>query len=156
MERRWLELGVGLFLLIGILCMSYLSFKLGDVGFFGSSDYTVYASFANVGGLTDKGSVNMAGVNIGQVAKIELKNGKALVTLRIQKGVELEEDSIASIKTMGLIGDKYVSISAGGSDEYIKPNGTIRDTQPPLDLESMLGKYVFGSVDKGEGKDKEQ
>ncbi len=147
MERRWLELSVGLFLLTGMLCLAYLSFKLGEVSIFGSSNYRVYAVFANVGGLTEKGAVNMAGVNIGQVEKIQLENGKARVTLSLYKDVHIEEDSIATIKTMGLIGDKYVSISPGGSDEYIKPEGSIRDTQAPLDIESLLGKFVFGSVD---------
>ncbi len=113
-----------------------------------SSDYEVLARFSNTGGLKDKAEVTMAGVTIGQVRDIQLKDGQALLTLSINKNVHLEEDVIASIKTMGIIGDKYVSISPGASDEYIKPGGMIKDTQPPLDLENLVSKFVFGSADK--------
>jgi phospholipid/cholesterol/gamma-HCH transport system substrate-binding protein len=148
MEKRGLELGVGLFLLIGLSCLGYLSFKLGDIHLWGSSDYEVHARFSNVAGLKDKAGVTMAGVTIGQVKNINLTDGQALLTISIHKDVRLEEDVIASIKTMGIIGDKYVSISAGASDEYIKPGGMITDTQPPLDLENLVSKFVFGNVEK--------
>jgi len=148
MERKRLELGVGVFLLVGFLCLGYLSFKLGDVHLWGTSDYEVYARFSNVAGLKDKAAVTMAGVTIGQVKNIQLKDGQALLTLSIHKGVHLEDDVIASIKTMGIIGDKYVSVSSGASEENIKPGGTIKDTQPPLDLENLVSKFVFGNVEK--------
>ncbi len=148
MERRWLELSVGLFLLLGLVCMGYLSLKLGEVQFLGGSDYQVHAEFSNVGGLKEKASISMAGVDIGRVESIRLKEGKAVVTFSIHNDVKLEDDVIASIKTMGIIGDKYISISPGGSDDFIKPGGIIRDTQPPLDIEHLLGKFVFGSMDK--------
>lgn len=148
MERKGLELGVGLFLLVGFLSLGYLSFKLGDVHLWGTSDYQVHARFSNVAGLKDKAAVTMAGVTIGQVKDIQLKDGQALLTLNIYKGVLLEEDVIASIKTMGIIGDKYVSVSPGASEDYIKPGGAIKDTQPPLDLENLVSKFVFGNVEK--------
>jgi phospholipid/cholesterol/gamma-HCH transport system substrate-binding protein len=148
MERKGLELGVGLFLLVGLLCLGYLSFKLGDVHLWGTSDYEVFAKFSNVAGLKEKATVSMAGVTIGQVKGIQLKDGQALLALNIHKGVPLEEDAIASIKTMGIIGDKYISISPGASEKYIGPGGVIRDTQPPLDLENLVSKFVFGNVEK--------
>jgi phospholipid/cholesterol/gamma-HCH transport system substrate-binding protein len=148
MERKGLELGVGLFLLVGLLCLGYLSFKLGDVHLWGTSDYEVFAKFSNVAGLKEKATVSMAGVAIGQVKALQLKDGQALLTLNIHKGVPLEEDVIASIKTMGIIGDKYISISPGASEKYIEPGGVIRDTQPPLDLENLVSKFVFGNVEK--------
>ena len=148
MERKSLELGVGLFLLIGILCLAYLSFRLGKVQLWSGSDYEVHADFSNVGGLNVNADVSMAGVKIGRVEDIRLKSGKATVRLSIRKDVQLEEDVIASIKTMGIIGDKYISVSPGASDEYIKPGGIIRETQQPLDIEALLGKFVFGSLDK--------
>ncbi len=148
MERRRLELGVGLFLVIGLSCLGYLSFKLGDIHPWGSSDYEVHARFSNVAGLKDKAAVTMAGVTIGQVKNIRLDDGQALLTMGIHKDVRLEEDVIASIKTMGIIGDKYVYVSPGASEEYIKPGGMIRDTQPPLDLENLVSKFVFGNVEK--------
>jgi len=148
MERKGLELGVGLFLLVGLLCLGYLSFKLGDVHLWGTSDYQVFAKFSNIAGLKEKATVTMAGVTIGQVKDIQLKDGQALLVLSIHKDVPLEEDVIASIKTMGIIGDKYISISPGASDKYLGPGGVIRDTQPPLDLENLVSKYVFGNVEK--------
>jgi phospholipid/cholesterol/gamma-HCH transport system substrate-binding protein len=155
MERKGLESGVGLFLLVGMLCLAYLSFKLGDVEWFGSATYQVQAQFSNVGGLTENADVSMAGVKIGKVSAIELQNSHALVTLSIHNGVQLEEDAIAGIKTKGIIGDKYVSITPGASDEHIKPRGKIHDTQPPLDIEALLGKFVFGGLDN-KGKDKQE
>ncbi len=153
MERKGIEFGVGLFLLVGLLCMAYLSFKLGNVEWFGSSRYRIQAQFSNVGGLTENADVSMAGVKIGKVEKIRLSNGQALVTLSINEDVHIEEDAIASVKTKGIIGDKYLSISPGASDEYIKPDGRIQDTQPPLDIESLLSRFVFGSVEKGTGQE---
>jgi phospholipid/cholesterol/gamma-HCH transport system substrate-binding protein len=146
MENRKLEIAVGLFLLIGMACLAYLSLKLGEVRLWGSSDYIVYATFSNVGGLKNKATVTMAGVTIGQVENIRLKDGQALVTLTIHKDVKLEEDVIASIKTMGIIGDKYLAVSPGAAEQYIKNGGKIMDTQPPLDIEEMIGKFVFGKV----------
>jgi len=148
MDRKGLELGVGLFLLVGFLCLGYLSFKLGDVKLWRTSDYDVLATFSNVAGLKNKAMVTMAGVTIGQVKDIQLSDGRALLTLNIHKGVLIEEDAIASIKTMGIIGDKYVSISPGASDDYLKAGGTIRDTQPPLDLENLVSRFVFGNAEK--------
>lgn len=156
MERKGLELGVGLFLLVGLLCLGYLTFKLGDVRLFGGSSYEVSAVFSNVAGLKAKTSVTMAGVNIGQIKSIRLKDEQAEVTMNIRKDVKLEDDCVASIKTMGLIGDKYIAIAPGGSDKYIQPGGTIHETRPPLDIENLLGKYVFGSVDGSKSQPKSE
>ncbi|HOV86716.1 MAG TPA: outer membrane lipid asymmetry maintenance protein MlaD [bacterium] len=148
MEKRGVELAVGTFLLLGLLCLAYLSIELGKVRWLGYGDYRVEATFANVGGLKANANVTMAGVQIGKVETIRLKDGRAWVTLSIQGGVKLEEDVIARIKTMGIIGDKYVSITPGASETYIPPGGTIRETQPPLDIEELVGKFVFGSMEK--------
>jgi phospholipid/cholesterol/gamma-HCH transport system substrate-binding protein len=146
MDYKRVELSVGVFLLIGLASLAYVSFKLGQVRIWGSTDYAVYATFSNVGGLKAKASVTIAGVQVGRVERIQLKGGTALVTLSIYKDVKLEEDVIASIKTSGVIGDKYVAISPGASDQFIPNNGKINDTQPPLDIEEMIGKFVFGKV----------
>jgi phospholipid/cholesterol/gamma-HCH transport system substrate-binding protein len=150
MERKSVELGVGIFLLVGLACLGYISFQLGDIPFWDRSNYEVYAKFSTVAGLKEKANVMMAGVQIGQVKKIGLKDGQAWLTISIDRNVKLEEDSIVSVKTMGLIGDKYISISPGGSDEYVKPGGTLQETQPPLDIENLLGRFVFGGMEKGE------
>ncbi len=146
MERKGLEFGVGIFLIVGIICMGYLSLTLGRIGL-SSSQYEVKAVFPTVSGLKSKAPVTMAGVSIGEVRKILLYKGQAEIVLGINKDVQLEEDSIASIKTMGIIGDKYVSIAPGASDNYIKPGGAIRETQPPLDIEGLISRFVFGGMD---------
>jgi phospholipid/cholesterol/gamma-HCH transport system substrate-binding protein len=146
MGNRRVELSVGFFLLVGLVCMAYLSLKLGQIKLWGDSDYVVQATFSNVNGLKARAAVTMAGVNIGRVERIQLKGGSALVFMRISKEVKLEEDVIASVKTNGIIGDKYIAISRGASDAYIQKGGKIVDTQPPLDLEELIGKFVFGKV----------
>ncbi len=145
-NNKGLELGVGVFLLIGIVCLGYLSLYLGDVKFFDRSSYLVNADFSNVSGLTKGAPVTIAGVEVGSVDDIHYKDGTAAVTLRINKDVKLEDDVIAAVKTSGIIGEKYIAISLGASDAYIKPGGRIRDTQPPLDLEELVGKFMFGGV----------
>jgi phospholipid/cholesterol/gamma-HCH transport system substrate-binding protein len=146
MGNRRLEFSVGLFLLVGLACLAYLSVKLGQIRLWGGSDYPVQATFSTVNGLKTQADVTMAGVQIGRVESIQLKSGSAVVTMRINKDVKLEEDVIASIKTSGIIGDKYIAISPGASEAYIQRGGKIVDTQPPLDLEELIGKFVFGKV----------
>jgi phospholipid/cholesterol/gamma-HCH transport system substrate-binding protein len=89
----------------------------------------------------------MAGVAIGEVQRIQLRDGHAQISMGINKNVKLEEDSIASIKTMGIIGDKYVTIAPGASDAYIQNGGIIRETQPPLDIENLISRFVFGNME---------
>ncbi len=146
MERRSVNIAVGLFLLLGSLALGYLSVKLGRVSFLGGGGYSVFAQFPSVGGLKTGSSVEIAGVEVGRVESIGLKDYEALVTLRISSGVKLQEDAIASIKTKGLIGEKYVRISPGGSEKIIPPGGRIREVEAPVDFEELLSKYIFGKV----------
>jgi phospholipid/cholesterol/gamma-HCH transport system substrate-binding protein len=147
MEKRWLEFSVGVFIIVGVACLGYLSFVLGNIGLNGSH-YEVKAIFPTVSGLKSKAPVTMAGVSIGEVTKISLQDGRALVKMSIHKDIKLEEDVTASIKTAGIIGDKYISIAPGASDNYIKQGGTIRETQAPIDIEGLISRFVFGSIDK--------
>jgi phospholipid/cholesterol/gamma-HCH transport system substrate-binding protein len=146
MERSRVNIAVGLFVLIGILALGYLSIKLGRVSLLGGGAYVVTADFPAVGGLKAGSTVEIAGVEIGRIEAIGLVDYQARVTLRINEGVKLQEDSIASIKTKGLIGEKYLRISPGGSDRIIKPNGRIREVEAPVDFEELLSKYIFGKV----------
>jgi phospholipid/cholesterol/gamma-HCH transport system substrate-binding protein len=145
MDRR-VNVAVGLFLVLGILALGYLSIKLGRVTFLGGGGYPVIVEFPSVGGLKAGSSVEIAGVEIGRVESIGLADYQARVVLRLNRDVQLQEDSIASIKTKGLIGEKYVRISPGGSDKVIPPNGRIREVEAPVDFEELLSKYIFGKV----------
>jgi phospholipid/cholesterol/gamma-HCH transport system substrate-binding protein len=145
MERR-VHIAVGLFLVLGILALGYLSVKLGRVSLLGASGYLVSVDFPSVGGLKAGSAVEIAGVEIGRVESIGLADYQARATLRIQRDIKLQEDSIASIKTKGLIGEKFVRISPGGSDKLIQPGGRIREVEAPVDFEELLSKYIFGKV----------
>jgi phospholipid/cholesterol/gamma-HCH transport system substrate-binding protein len=146
MERTKVNVAVGLFLVIGILALAYLSIRLGRVSFLGSTGYVVSVDFPAVGGLKAGSSVEIAGVPIGRVESIGLVDYQARVVLRLDRDVQIQEDSIASIKTKGLIGERYIRISPGGSDKIVPPNGRIREVEPPVDLEELISKYIFGKV----------
>ncbi|UJX40809.1 outer membrane lipid asymmetry maintenance protein MlaD [Desulfovibrio sp. JY] len=148
MKKYTMETTVGVFVLAGLLCVAYLTIKLGKLEVINSDSYTVTARFKDVTGLKNGAYVEMAGVRIGRVTGIRLdpKDNMAMVSLDIQKGVRLTDDTIASIKTSGLIGDKFVKVSPGGSDDILKPGGLIVETEPSIDLGDLIGKYVFGGV----------
>ena len=106
----------------------------------------MHAEFASVSGLKPGVSVEIAGVDVGKVESITLRDYKADVLMKIREGIRLQEDTIASIRTRGLIGDKYVSLSPGASDRVIPPNGRIRDTESAVDMEQLIGEFIHGSV----------
>lgn len=145
MRRIDREVVVGLFLLVGILALGWISVRLGQVEILGASGYTVYAEFTTVGGLKEGAGVEIAGVRIGRVEGISLGDDyQARVRMRIDSGIKLQEDTIASIKTKGLIGERYMHLSPGAADEIISSGGEIRETEPPVDLEELIGTMVFG------------
>jgi len=146
MRKFDLELAVGIFMIAGMLCLAYLTIKLGQLEVLGDKGYEVQAVFSNSGGLKTGSSVVIAGVEVGRVKKVILDDYQARVTMSLPLEVKIQEDAIASIKTKGLIGEKYVEISPGGLDENLEPGGVIRDTQPPIDIEQLISKYVFGTV----------
>ncbi len=146
MKKFDLELAVGLFIIAGILCLGYLSIKLGKVEIGGKKGYEIYGVFSNVGGLKVGSSIEIAGVNIGRVTGVSLDDYQAHVVLNLPKGLKIQEDAIASVKTRGLIGEKYIEITPGGSEEIIKPGSRIQDTQPAIDMEDLIAKYVFGKI----------
>ena len=146
MKRSLLDLGVGIFVLIGLLALGWMSVKLGRVDLLGNRGYVISADFPSVGGLKAGSSIEIAGVEIGRVDRILLQDYQARVVMVIQPGIKLQDDAIASIKTKGLIGERYVRISPGGSDKIIEPNGRIREVEPPVDIEELLSKYIFGKV----------
>ena len=146
MKKFDLELAVGFFMIIGMVCLGYLSVKLGGIDFLENGGYELEAVFSSSGGLKPGSSVVIAGVDVGRVKGVSLDNYEAKVSMDLPKGLKIQEDAIVSIKTRGLIGEKYVEITPGGSEEILKPGGRIRDTQPPVDLEQLISSYVFGKI----------
>ena len=150
MKKTSVETAVGVFVLIGLISVAYLTIKLGKMEWFGDDYYMLNARFNSVSGLKPGALVDMAGVEIGQVADIRLDNQKqvAIVSLKIKKNVILTDDVIASVKTSGLIGDKYIRLTPGGSDRILKSGDMIIDTESALDIEELVSKYVFGDAKK--------
>lgn len=148
MKKGSVEFAVGIFVIIGIICVGYLTIKLGKMEWIGQDYYSIRARFMDSSGLKKGSQVELAGVQIGTVDDIRLDQERmmAVVTMKIEKDLKLSEDSIASIKTSGIIGDKYVKISPGGSEEMLEPGDMIIETESALDLEEMVSKYVFGDV----------
>jgi phospholipid/cholesterol/gamma-HCH transport system substrate-binding protein len=146
MKKFDLEVFVGLFIIVGMICLGYLSIKLGKMEMVSGGGYDVYALFSNTGGLRTGSSIVIAGVDVGKVKNIILDNYQARVVLNLPEGLKIQEDAVVSIKTKGLIGEKYVEITPGGSEKVIVPGGRIRETQPAVDLEELISKYVFGKI----------
>lgn len=146
MEKAKLEMMVGLFVLIGALCLGYLSIKLGKLELVGGDVYEVDAQFTTASGLKSGSTVEIAGVEVGRVRGIMLKEDRAMVTLAVNNTVKLYTDTIASIKTRGIIGEKFLALSPGGGGDPLKPGDTIRDTEAGLDLEELVSQYVHGKV----------
>jgi phospholipid/cholesterol/gamma-HCH transport system substrate-binding protein len=149
---------VGLFVLVGLACLGYLAIKLGKLEVFGATGYTLAADFPSVAGLKVGDPVEIAGVRIGRVDSIGLsEDDRARLTLRLNDGVKLQDDAIASVRARGLIGDKFVLISPGASDKIIPPGGKIRETESPPDIPDLIGKIVGGDVTpKGDKKNEAQ
>jgi phospholipid/cholesterol/gamma-HCH transport system substrate-binding protein len=145
MYKRSTEVIVGIFVIIGALCIIYLTVSLGGVDIFGTPYYNVVAEFDSVSGLREGASVEMAGVPMGKVLDVSLEDYRADVTLGILKGIELSDDTIASIRTQGVIGDKFVKITPGGSDAMLQPGDMIVDTESAISLEELISKYIFES-----------
>lgn len=148
MKNNSIEMFVGLFMLIGFGAFVYLALQLGEVSFLtDSKSYVIEAEFDNVSGVKKGASVQVAGVVVGEVSAIKLGEGDvALLSLKVDKAVELPTDSMASVKSQGIIGDKYIQLSPGGDEELFKPGELIRDTESSLDIESLISKFAFGSA----------
>lgn len=150
MKPSRLEFIVGMFVLLGLAAIAYLTLKLGAGALAGGDTYRLEARFANAGGLHPGSSVVVAGVSVGRVEGIRIDDAdySAIATLRVPAGLKLPADSMASIKTAGLIGDKYVALSPGADDIYLEPGARIVMTESSVDLESLVSKMAFGSADQ--------
>jgi phospholipid/cholesterol/gamma-HCH transport system substrate-binding protein len=148
MKKGYIEIVVGLFMIAGFAGFVYLSLQLGEFSIFSMGEnYTLKAEFENVSGLKQGATVEISGVLVGKVLDVTLdKNGMALVTMLINKQVKVGKDAIASIRTQGIIGDKYIRIINGSLDALLKNNDMITDTESAVDIEELVSKYIFGGV----------
>jgi phospholipid/cholesterol/gamma-HCH transport system substrate-binding protein len=146
MRRVNMETAVGMFLLAGILSLAYLSIRLGKLDLIGGDTVPVTARFSSVTGLQAGTDVEIAGVRVGKVDSISIQEYHAVVRMQMQKGIGLPDDTIASVKTRGLIGDVYISLSPGASDKMIPPGGRIRETEDAVDLGGLIGQFIHGGV----------
>jgi phospholipid/cholesterol/gamma-HCH transport system substrate-binding protein len=151
MKKFDLQLAVGFFMLIGIFSLAYLSIRLGKLETMSGGSYTVHADFINAAGVKEGTVVEIAGIEVGKVVNLSLtKDYRASVTFAIKKSVAIQEDASASIRTKGLIGEKFVQISPGASDKLIPDGGKITETESVTDIEDLISRYIFGKVGEKE------
>jgi phospholipid/cholesterol/gamma-HCH transport system substrate-binding protein len=158
MKKYSIETAVGVFMVIGLICVGYMTVKLGKVSLFGENTYPLSARFASVSGLRVGSSVEIYGIQVGSVTSLAVDSERqmGLVDMKINKGVKVYDDAAATIKSAGLIGDKYVRIDPGGAGEILKSQGIITQTSVPADIEDLIGKYAFGDVKEEPGKTPEK
>lgn len=154
-----LEISVGAFVAAGLAIVAYLAISLGNVRLLSGDRTTIAARFSSIGDLRKSAPVRIAGVSVGQVGKIQLTDYVARIELVIDPGVKLPSDTIASIRTSGLLGESFVSLSPGGSDRMLGDGDAIVQTEPAIDITQLLQKYAFGSAtepspakDEGHGR----
>lgn len=146
MNQTRSEIIVGIFVIVGIVCLGYLAIRLGKLEVFGNTGYAVYADFPSVAGLKNGDPVEIAGVKVGKVEAISLVDDRARLTMRLDSQIKLQEDVIASVRARGLIGDKFVLITPGASEKIIPSGGKIRETDSPPDIPDLIGKIVGGDL----------
>jgi phospholipid/cholesterol/gamma-HCH transport system substrate-binding protein len=147
MKQSSVELSAGVFVLLGLVAIAWFAIQAGARIPLAGSTYTVKARFSNAGGLKPGSQVFLAGVPVGRVDSIALDpQYAAVVGLQLNQTVQLPTDTIASIKTSGLIGDKFIALSPGASSQNLVPGSTITDTESAIDLESIISRFAFGNV----------
>ena len=148
MNNSRVEIFVGVFLVLGLLAFGWLALQLGEIPWLNAGrTYVIKADFDNISGVKSGADVQIAGVVVGTVLGIRLTDdGVAEASLQIDRKIKVPVDSIASVKSQGIIGDKYIQITLGGDEENFKPGGTITDTESSVDLESLISKFAFGQV----------
>jgi len=149
MKKYSNETIVGIFVILGLAAIGFMAVRIGNVSIAGDNTYSLYAPFSTVSGLRVGNSIEMMGMEIGRVASFEMDQDKqqAIVELRVNKEIEIFDDAIASIKTSGLIGDKFVEIDPGGGGDQLANGDTIFETESPVDIMELVSKYAFGDVE---------
>lgn len=151
MRMRFIELAVGVFMMLGIVAITIMAFRVSGLTTQSYGDtYKLKAHFENIGGLTERAKVSMAGVNVGRVSKIYLDKERysAVVEMEISKSMDvLSTDTSAAIMTAGLLGEKFIALTVGGEDEYLQDGDWIDDTQSAVVLEELISKFLFSSAE---------
>ncbi len=157
MKRFNIEFGVGLFMILGLAAFFYLAVKMGDINLFGDDKYKVMARFTSISGLKEGAYVEMAGVRIGRVSDIRFdpKTYESVIHLSVPNDVKLQEDTIASVRTAGIIGDKFIKLTPGGLEDFIEEGGEIVETESSLDIEELVSKYIFESSGKDDNEEQD-
>jgi len=157
-QRKTLEIWVGLFVVAGLIGIAMLAFRVGNLTVADvSNGYPVMARFDNIGGLKVKSAVTMAGVRIGRIASITFDSERyqAIVTMNIDGRYDkIPTDTSAAILTSGLLGEQYVSLEPGGAEQYVKAGDTLRLTQSAVVLEKLIGQFLFSKAAETPGNDK--
>ena len=150
MGNSRMEITVGVFLVMGFLALGWLAMQLGEVSWLtGAKSYTLNAEFNNISGVKLGADIQISGVTVGKVRQLRLnEDNLAMVAMQIDKGVKVPVDSIASVKSQGIIGDKFIQITLGGDETAYQPGETIVDTESAVDLASLISKFAFGQMDK--------
>ena len=151
MNNRNIEFLVGCFVLVGLGAILYLALQIGSAQFFGNDTYQLKAAFRSIAGVNPGSRVEIAGVPVGTVKRIELNEYySAEVTLELPRRIQLDADTIASVKTAGLIGDRFIQLSPGGSDMLLTDGDTIFDTESAMDIEGLISRFALGGIDDKE------
>ncbi|PIE59585.1 MAG: outer membrane lipid asymmetry maintenance protein MlaD [Desulfobulbus propionicus] len=148
MRHTGVEITVGIFLVIGFAAFGWLALQLGEVSLFsGSKTYILDAEFQNISGVKPGSEIQISGVSVGLVKKTRLnKDGLAVVTMQLDKSIKVPIDSIVSVKSQGILGEKYLQVTLGGDEESYKAGEVVLDTESSVDIESLISKFAFGQV----------
>jgi phospholipid/cholesterol/gamma-HCH transport system substrate-binding protein len=148
-KRSRIEISVGIFMIIGLIAISFIAIKLGDLSMLGTDQYQLVARFTSASGLRSGAYVEAAGVRVGDIDSIVFDTDQyhAVVTININNGVTISDDAVASVRTAGIIGDKFIKITPGGSGEFLQEGMEILETEPSINLEELISKYIFESND---------
>lgn len=148
MNNRKIEFLVGCFMLVGIGAVLYLAIQVGGARVLGGDNYTLQARFSSTSGVNVGSRVEIAGVRVGTVKSITLNdNFYSIVTFDLPNSIQLDDDTIVSVKTAGLIGDRYLDISPGGSGVPLEAGDLIVDTESALDIEGLISRFALGGID---------
>lgn len=155
MNYNRIELIVGVFVVAGVAAVAYFALKVGAGTLWGADTYLVQARFANIAGVNEGSRIAISGVTVGRVDRVHLNldDFSAILDLRLQKDVQLPIDSIVSVRTSGLVGDKYLAVQPGAELEVVEPGGMLTETESTVDIESLVSRIAFGAVDQKEGEE---